>query len=208
MALMADMAPEHDYLFKVLVIGDSGVGKTALTLRFADDTYSGSYTATIGVDFKIKTIEVEGKRCKLQIWETAGQERFRTIAASYYRRAMGFIVAYDVTDRESFRHVKQWLEEIQKCGDEGVQKILVGNKCDLSTKKVVSYDEGKELADTLGIRFLETSAKNTHNVDEVFATMAKELKDKAVSSAPTVTSGQVTLTAGSRIGGSSGPCCE
>jgi len=108
MALMADMAPEHDYLFKVLVIGDSGVGKIALTLRFADDTYSGSDTATIGVDFKIKTIEVEGKRCKLQIWETAGQERFRTIAASYYRRAMGFIVAYDVTDRESFREIQKY----------------------------------------------------------------------------------------------------
>jgi len=207
MALMADMVPQQDYLFKVLVIGDSGVGKTALALRFADDTYSESYTATIGVDFKIKTIEVEGKLCKLQIWDTAGQERFRTIAVSYYRRALGFIVAYDVTDRESFLHVKQWLEEIQKYGAEGVRKILVGNKCDLSTKKVVSYDEGKELADTLGIRFLETSAKNTHNVDVVFATMAKELKDKAASLATNATLAQVTLTAGSTIGSSSGPCC-
>eukprot|EP00397_Hematodinium_sp_SG-2012_P055492 GEMP01067782.1.p1 GENE.GEMP01067782.1~~GEMP01067782.1.p1 ORF type:complete len:243 (+),score=21.20 GEMP01067782.1:73-801(+) len=106
------MNPEYDYLFKLLLIGDSGVGKSCLLLRFADNTYTESYISTIGVDFKIRTIEQEGKVVKLQIWDTAGQERFRTITSSYYRGAHGIIIVYDVTDRESFNNVKHWIEQI------------------------------------------------------------------------------------------------
>uniref|UniRef100_A0A2K6PFR0 small monomeric GTPase n=1 Tax=Rhinopithecus roxellana TaxID=61622 RepID=A0A2K6PFR0_RHIRO len=161
-----------DYLFKLLLIGDSRVGKSCLLLRFADDTYTESYISTIGVDFKIRTIELDGKTIKLQIWDTAGQERFRTITSSYYRGAHGIIVVYDVTDQESFNN-KQWLQEIDRYASENVNKLLVGNKCDLTTKKVVDYTTAKEFADSLGIPFLETSAKNATNVEQSFMTMAK-----------------------------------
>ncbi|ORZ13511.1 GTP-binding protein ypt1 [Absidia repens] len=172
------MNPEYDYLFKLLLIGDSGVGKSCLLLRFADDTYTESYISTIGVDFKIRTIELEGKTVKLQIWDTAGQERFRTITSSYYRGAHGIIVVYDVTDQDSFNNVKQWLSEIERYAAEGVNKLLVGNKSDLVDKKVVDTDQAKELADSLTIPLLETSAKDATNVEQAFLTMAKQIKDR------------------------------
>ncbi|CAF1103647.1 unnamed protein product, partial [Didymodactylos carnosus] len=164
------MNPEYDYLFKLLLIGDSGVGKSCLLLRFADDTYTESYISTIGVDFKIRTIDLEGKTIKLQIWDTAGQERFRTITSSYYRGAHGIIVVYDVTDQESFNNVKQWLQEIDRYASDQVNKLLVGNKCDLTAKKAVDYVKAKEYADSLNIKFLETSAKNATNVEQAFMT--------------------------------------
>ncbi|XP_008046200.1 ras-related protein Rab-1B [Carlito syrichta] len=167
-----------DYLFKLLLIGDSGVGKSCLLLRFADDTYTESYISTIGVDFKIRTIELDGKTIKLQIWDTAGQERFRTITSSYYRGAHGIIVVYDVTDQESYANVKQWLQEIDRYASENVNKLLVGNKSDLTTKKVVDNTTAKEFADSLGIPFLETSAKNATNVEQAFMTMAAEIKKR------------------------------
>ena len=176
---------EYDYLFKLLLIGDSGVGKSCLLLRFADDTYTESYISTIGVDFKIRTIELDGKTIKLQIWDTAGQERFRTITSSYYRGAHGIIIVYDVTDKESFQNIQHWLQEIDKYANEGVMKLLVGNKSDLQSKKVVSYDEAKELADSLGIGFIETSAKNAHNVEQAFTKMALEMKTKVKTTVPT-----------------------
>merc|ERR1712013_845506 len=136
---MGTMNPEYDYLFKLLLIGDTGVGKSCLLLRFADDTYTESYISTIGVDFKIRTIELEGKTIKLQIWDTAGQERFRTITSSYYRGAHGIIVVYDVTDMDTFKNVPQWLEEIDRYACENVNKLLVGNKSDMTSKKVVEF---------------------------------------------------------------------
>ncbi|KAB1251748.1 Ras-related protein Rab-1B [Camelus dromedarius] len=177
-AAAAAMNPEYDYLFKLLLIGDSGVGKSCLLLRFADDTYTESYISTIGVDFKIRTIELDGKTIKLQIWDTAGQERFRTITSSYYRGAHGIIVVYDVTDQESYANVKQWLQEIDRYASENVNKLLVGNKSDLTTKKVVDNTTAKEFADSLGIPFLETSAKNATNVEQAFMTMAAEIKKR------------------------------
>lgn len=202
------MNPEYDYLFKLLLIGDSGVGKSCLLLRFADDTYTESYISTIGVDFKIRTIELDGKTIKLQIWDTAGQERFRTITSSYYRGAHGIIVVYDVTDQESFNNVKQWLQEIDRYASENVNKLLVGNKCDLTTKKVVDFTTAKEYADQLGIPFLETSAKNATNVEQAFMTMAAEIKNrmgpetKAVDNKPNVKIGSSTPV---KQGG--GGCC-
>lgn len=172
------MSPEYDYLFKLLLIGDSGVGKSCLLLRFSDDTYTESYISTIGVDFKIRTIELEGKQVKLQIWDTAGQERFRTITSSYYRGAHGIIVVYDVTDMASFANVKQWLQEIDRYACESVNKLLVGNKCDLITKKAVDFNTAREFADGLGIPFLETSAKTSTNVEEAFTAMARQIIER------------------------------
>ncbi|KAG2598425.1 hypothetical protein PVAP13_5KG366500 [Panicum virgatum] len=175
------LLPCSDYLFKLLLIGDSGVGKSCLLLRFADDSYLESYISTIGVDFKIRTVEQDGKTIKLQIWDTAGQERFRTITSSYYRGAHGIIVVYDVTDQESFNNVKQWLNEIDRYASENVNKLLVGNKCDLAESRAVSYEAGKALADEIGIPFLETSAKDATNVEKAFMTMAGEIKNRMAS---------------------------
>ncbi|GAB2225874.1 hypothetical protein Droror1_Dr00021644 [Drosera rotundifolia] len=170
------MATEYDYLFKLLLIGDSAVGKSCLLLRFADDSYVDSYISTIGVDFKIRTIELDGKTIKLQIWDTAGQERFRTITSSYYRGAHGIIIVYDVTEMDSFNNVKQWLNEIDRYANESVCKLLVGNKSDLVDDKVVDTQTAKAFADELGIPFLETSAKDATNVEQAFLTMAGEIK--------------------------------
>eukprot|EP00698_Gefionella_okellyi_P006304 TRINITY_DN15686_c0_g1_i1.p1 TRINITY_DN15686_c0_g1~~TRINITY_DN15686_c0_g1_i1.p1 ORF type:complete len:219 (-),score=30.74 TRINITY_DN15686_c0_g1_i1:26-682(-) len=168
---------DYDYIFKLLVIGDSGTGKTCLLLRFVDDTYTESYISTIGVDFKIRTIELDGKIVKLQIWDTAGQERFRTITSSYYRGANGIIIVYDVTDQESFSNIQNWLTEIKKYAGETVQKLVVGNKADLTASRVVDFNTAKAFADGLGIQFLETSAKTANNVEKAFITMSREIKD-------------------------------
>ncbi|KAF9158499.1 GTP-binding protein of the rab [Actinomortierella ambigua] len=205
------MNSEYDFLFKLLLIGDSGVGKSCLLLRFADDTYTESYISTIGVDFKIRTIELEGKTVKLQIWDTAGQERFRTITSSYYRGAHGIIVVYDVTDQDTFANVKQWLAEIDRYACEGVNKLLVGNKSDLTNKKMVEYTVAKEFADQLGIPFLETSAKSATNVEQAFMTMAKQIKDRM--GAATVTnqpgaSNKIKVGSGQQLPQqTSGGCC-
>jgi Ras-related protein Rab-1A len=169
-------ATEYDYLFKLLLIGDSGVGKSCLLHRFADHKFTESYISTIGVDFKIRTIDLDGKTIKLQIWDTAGQERFRTITSSYYRGAHGIIIVYDVTDNDSFLNVKTWLNEIERYASDTVAKLLVGNKCDLTSKKVVEFEKAKDFADRVEIPFLETSAKISTNVENAFTTMASEIK--------------------------------
>ncbi|XP_013777954.1 ras-related protein Rab-35-like isoform X1 [Limulus polyphemus] len=166
------MAREYDHLFKLLIIGDSGVGKSSLLLRFADNTFTGNYITTIGVDFKIRTIEVDGERVKLQIWDTAGQERFRTITSTYYRGTHGVIVVYDVTNGESFANVKRWLHEIdQNC--DVVNRILVGNKNDDPDNKVVLKEDAQRFTDHMGIMLFETSAKDNINVEEMFNAITK-----------------------------------
>ncbi|KAJ8054646.1 P-loop containing nucleoside triphosphate hydrolase protein [Yarrowia lipolytica] len=198
----------YDYLFKLLLIGDSGVGKSCLLLRFADDTYTDSYISTIGVDFKIRTLELEGKTVKLQIWDTAGQERFRTITSSYYRGAHGIIVVYDVTDQDTFNNVKTWFHEIDRYATEGVNKLLVGNKSDITDKKVVEYTVAKEFADSLGIPFLETSAKNATNVEQAFLTMARQIKERMGGAAEnTAAKANVNLRGQNVSQGSSSSCC-
>jgi len=201
------MNSEYDYLFKLLLIGDSGVGKSCLLLRFADDTYTESYISTIGVDFKIRTIQLDGKTIKLQIWDTAGQERFRTITSSYYRGAHGIIVVYDVTEIESFNNVKQWLHEIDRYASEGVNKLLVGNKSDLISKKQVDAEAAKSLADSLSIPFLETSAKSATNVEQAFMTMASEIKSRMATAPAARLGNQASLPVGKSTSSSKGSSC-
>ncbi|XP_055370078.1 ras-related protein ORAB-1-like isoform X1 [Betta splendens] len=193
------MNPEYDYLFKLLLIGDSGVGKSCLLLRFADDTYTESYISTIGVDFKIRTIDMDGKTVKLQIWDTAGQERFRTITSSYYRGAHGIIIVYDVTEQDSFNNVTQWLDEIERYACDNVSRLLVGNKCDLVSKKVVEAAAAQELASSLHILFLETSAKSADNVEKAFITMASEIHKRLASEGGGMQGDTQARSQGSRI---------
>ncbi|CAG9310356.1 unnamed protein product [Blepharisma stoltei] len=174
---MERSSSQYDYLIKLLVIGDSGVGKTCFLLRFSDDNFTSSHLTTIGIDFKLKTVDVEGSKIKLQIWDTAGQERFRTITQSYYKGAMGIILIYDCTDENSFNNIRNWMQQIKTHSSENVVKILVGNKCDKPDKKV-STEQGEALAKELGVKFFEASAKSNVNVTEAFYHAAKEIKDK------------------------------
>ena len=200
------MNSEYDYLFKLLLIGDSGVGKSCLLLRFADNSYTDSYISTIGVDFKIRTVDIDGKTIKLQIWDTAGQERFRTITSSYYRGSHGIIVVYDVTDMDSFNNVKQWFQEIDRYATEGVTKLLVGNKSDLTAKKVVEYNTAKEFADSMGIQFIEASAKDSTNVEQAFVAMARQIKERMHSSGATA-GDKDKVNLGRPVQDSNGGCC-
>jgi Ras-related protein Rab-1A len=176
---------DYDFLFKILLIGDSGVGKSCLLLRFTDDSYTDSYISTIGVDFKIRTHEIDGKKVKLQIWDTAGQERFRTITTSYYRGAHGIIVVYDITDRDSFDNIKEWLKEIEKYAHENVNILLVGNKVDKEIKRQVTIEEASELAAEYKLKYIETSAKTNINVEKAFLDLSAEIKKKVSLSSVT-----------------------
>jgi len=171
----------YDYLIKLLMIGDSGVGKSCLLLRFSDDSFTTSFITTIGIDFKIKTVEIDGKRVKLQIWDTAGQERFRTITTAYYRGAMGILLVYDITEEQSFLNIRNWIRNIEQHASDSVQKILIGNKCDMVDDRVITTDRGKELADEYGIKFFETSAKTDTNVKESFISIATDIVTKKIS---------------------------
>lgn len=197
----------YDFLIKLLLIGDSGVGKSCLLLRFSDDSFTTSFITTIGIDFKIKTIELDGKRIKLQIWDTAGQERFRTITTAYYRGAMGILLVYDVTDETSFQNIRNWIRNIEQHAADNVDKILVGNKCDMIHEKVVETKRGQELADDYGIQYFETSAKSNVNVLESFTSIAKDIKQRLMDSPQNPNPGQPALmvTNGNT---SSKKCCK
>ncbi|XP_077451739.1 ras-related protein Rab-8B-like [Stigmatopora argus] len=169
------MAKTYDYLFKLLLIGDSGVGKTCLLFRFSEDSFNTTFISTIGIDFKIRTIELDGKRVKLQIWDTAGQERFRTITTAYYRGAMGIMLVYDISNEKSFENIKNWIRNIEEHASADVEKMVLGNKCDMTDRRQVSKDRGEKLAIDYGVKFMETSAKTSLNVEEAFFTMGRDI---------------------------------
>uniref|UniRef100_A0A0K0EPN1 Ras-related protein Rab-10 n=2 Tax=Strongyloides stercoralis TaxID=6248 RepID=A0A0K0EPN1_STRER len=195
---------QYDLLFKLLLIGDSGVGKTCILYRFSDDAFNTHFISTIGIDFKIKTIELGGKKVKLQIWDTAGQERFHTITTSYYRGAMGIMLVYDITNARSFDNIQKWLRNIQEHASEDVVVMLLGTKCDMADRRVISRERGQQLAIEHNIRFMETSAKANINIDEAFYDLAGAILSKQPSRAE---NDQLKLRSTDQESSSKSGCC-
>ncbi|XP_042570955.1 ras-related protein Rab-19-like isoform X1 [Cyprinus carpio] len=165
-----------DFLFKIILIGDSNVGKTCVIHSFRSGLFSDGQHNTIGVDFTVRTIDIDGKRVKMQVWDTAGQERFRTITQSYYRSAHGAMIAYDLTRRPTFESVPHWIQGVEQYGAANVVFVLIGNKCDLEAQRQVLFEDACTLAEHTGaLAALETSAKQHHNIEEAFELMAREL---------------------------------
>ena len=163
---------------KILLLGDSGVGKSCIVLRYTDNTFSQNLMSSIGVDFKLKNIEIDNKTIKLQIWDTAGMEKFRTLTTSYYKGAHAFLIIFDITMRDSFEHIRNWMADIDKFAKPGVLRVLVGNKCDLENERVVNENEAKEIALKYGINYIETSAKEKTNIESLFIDTIKNLLSK------------------------------
>lgn len=197
-----------DHLFRVIVIGDPAVGKSSIVVRLADGEFPENYACTIGADFKLHTIEQDGKIVRLQIWDTAGQERFKSITTSYYRGAKGAILVYDITDRESFDNVSRWSQDLDRLASANVPKVLIGNKCDRTSDRQVTYKEGRECAEQLGCAFKETSAKSNeeNRITEAFQVMATEMLRRVTLEA---TSGKEAGEALLRMGQTSADqaCC-
>ena len=166
---------EYDYLFKILLIGNSGVGKSSILLSFIENKFIESFLPTIGVDFKIKTLFLNNKNIKMQIWDTAGQERFKTITSSYYKGAHGIFLVYDISDRKSYEDIETFLNEIDNICNENVVKVIIGNKCDLENERSINSKEASIFAERNNVSFLECSAKNKININKIFEFMAENL---------------------------------
>ena len=199
------MDSQYDYLFKILLIGDSGVGKTSLLFRYVEDVFNPEFQSTIGVDFKICTLAIDGRQVKMQLWDTAGQDRFRNIVASYYRGAHGIILVYDVSSQASFENIQNWMEEAQKHLNEHIPRLLVGNKVDMSPHEV-STEAGESFAKSHHMGFIETSAKSAVNVRELFEQMVRGILSKLmVLNIQPVPKGEAVKPATKKIG--KGYCC-
>jgi len=179
------MSSEHDHLYKLAVIGDSAVGKTNIISRFVDNEFRLDSKSTIGVEFGHIDVNIDSKIIKLQIWDTAGQERYRAIVNAYYRGALGVLMVYDITNKKSFDNIGKWLDQVyQYCNCDPNNKkdergctcvILIGNKCDLSTMRQVTTEQGRQYAEKNNMLFLETSALNSTNIEKAFMTIAQEI---------------------------------
>ncbi|XP_025840528.2 ras-related protein Rab-26 isoform X1 [Vulpes vulpes] len=171
----------YNVAFKIMLVGDSGVGKTCLLVRFKDGAFlAGTFISTVGIDFRNKVLDVDGVKVKLQIWDTAGQERFRSVTHAYYRDAHALLLLYDVTNKASFDNIQAWLTEIHEYAQHNVALMLLGNKVDSAQERVVKREDGEKLAKEYGLPFMETSAKTGLNVDLAFTAIAKELKQRSM----------------------------
>jgi len=167
-----------NYLFKYIIIGDAAVGKSNLLLRYAHGQFKDEYQLTIGVEFGAKNISINDKIYRIQIWDTAGQENFRSITRAYYKNSVCALVVYDITNRDSFNNISNWVEDCKNQSPKTIFMVLVGNKSDLNDKRVISVDEGKELAEKYNMIFFETSAKTGENVELIFFKSAEEIAKK------------------------------
>ena len=175
---MATPGINYDFLLKYIIIGDAAVGKSNLLLRFAQNDFKSEYQLTIGVEFGAKNIEIENKKYRLQIWDTAGQENYRSITRAYYKNSVCAILVYDITNRDSFEHISSWIEDCLNQSPKTVFMVLVGNKSDLDDKRKVTTEEGEQMAKNHNLMFFETSAKTGDNVDKIFEESAKEINRK------------------------------
>ncbi|KAI7726619.1 hypothetical protein M8C21_025193 [Ambrosia artemisiifolia] len=166
---------EYDYLFKIVLVGDSGVGKSNILSRFTRNEFSLESKSTIGVEFATRTLEVDGKTIKAQIWDTAGQERYRAITSAYYRGAVGALLVYDITKNSTFDSLPRWLHELREHADANIVLMLAGNKSDLNHYRAVSEQDGQSFAEKEGLLFLETSALESYNVEKAFQTVLTDI---------------------------------
>ncbi|VFQ97814.1 unnamed protein product [Cuscuta campestris] len=177
MAFYSEDEQLEDYLFKIVLVGESAVGKSNLLSRFARNEFYPNSKSTIGVEFQTQKMKINGKEIKAQIWDTAGQERFRAVTSAYYRGAVGALLVYDISRRKTFDNVRRWLNELHTHSDMNVVTILVGNKCDLKDAREVSTEEGQALAEKENLFFTETSAFDNSNVYSAFERVVKEIYD-------------------------------
>ena len=176
--MSAGGAINFDYLLKYIIIGDAAVGKSNLLLRYAHGQFKPEYQLTIGVEFGAKNVTIRNKVYRIQIWDTAGQENFRSITRAYYKNSVCALVVYDISSRDSFNNVSTWIEDCKNQSPKTIFMVLVGNKSDLEDRRQVSTEEGQELADKYGLLFYETSAKEGTNVNEIFTESAEEISKK------------------------------
>ena len=171
---------QYEMKIELITLGDTQVGKSSLLQRFSDDRFSGNYITTMGIDFKIKYLQIDGKNIKLLMWDTAGQERFRTMTMQYFNKADCVIFAYDCTSEESFNSMRHWIRQFESHtnGRTDIEKVLVGNKSDMTDEKMIEAEQGAALAAEFGMSFYETSAKTGLNVQLVFSSLAQKVKDK------------------------------
>lgn len=200
---------KYDHLFKLVLVGDYDVGKQELIKRFVDGYFQGKYVTNVAVDLRVKTVEVDGKRIKLQLWDTVGNERFRSLTSAYFRGAHGVLLVYDVGNAKSFGSVGEWHRQVKQFGSPDVNRALVANRCHQEVREV-SQVAGEEMARELGYRFFEVSPKTGKNVQEVFSTIAADIKLRIDSRPPENNEGSISLTENRHPLGSGvadGSCC-
>ena len=178
---MKEDPDDYEQLYKIIIIGDSGVGKSNILGRYLHDEFKEDTKSTVGVEFGSKKMQIENATIKLQIWDTAGQERYRSITSAYYKGAKGCFIVYDITNSQSFDDIIKWYEEIKKSGDKGVSIILVGNKCDLENERKVSIEMGKNKAKEMNCPFYETSALSNIMIEQVFKSMCEDIYNRIKS---------------------------
>ena len=175
---MSYKGKDYDYIFKIVLIGDTCVGKSCILVRFSDDVFVENYVTTIGVDFRFKTMIVKNKIAKIQIWDTAGQERYRSITTAYYRGAAAIIICCDSTNKESFYNINNWIGEISKYTDKDVDKLILMNKCDLVQERQIDKNEISKFEKESGLKIMEVSAKTGNGIDKSFEYIIEKLIDK------------------------------